>query len=252
MQTQLELYKMWAPDDAMWTQWAKPVVFMNMKHTQLYDPSGLETRSIKWIGYETGTAIIVDLAGKSGLEEGIGLARLGYRPVPLYNGIPSPNHTTAAVPVDGIVNGLCGGAGELPGLSLSKRANPAFLLDAGRMKGAKKKPGTFDNRWCVVAQDMPSASYFKRHNIKRILVRTDKVQEDLQHLLYNYQRNGISIYTCKESGNLVQYKVRKPKDFKGMFYRFLVFFGLARCATGGFGSVIPVPSESSGGHYRAG
>ena len=77
MYTQLELYKTWAPDDALWTQWVKPVVFMNMAGNQFFGGPGLQSVQADWIAYEKGTMIILDLPGKAAIEEGLALASLG-------------------------------------------------------------------------------------------------------------------------------------------------------------------------------
>lgn len=101
MRDNIETYKIWAPNGALWTEWAKPVLFANT-------PKGsfeLQIPKLKWIAQtDYTTAIIVDLPGKEGVQEGLALARLGYRPVPLYNGVYGPNG--AATPsTNGII--LC-------------------------------------------------------------------------------------------------------------------------------------------------
>lgn len=246
MKEQLELYKKWAPDTALWTQWAKPVVFMNLKSIKTW--KALELSNAEWTNYSSDRMLIVDLPEEKSIREAIGLAKQGYRPVPLYNGIPEGKK--AAVSMDGIVNGLRYGGSILEEIQLSDTANPAFLLDSNRMKGTKIVAGTFDNRWCVVMQDMPSANYLKKRGIKEIVVRTDEFQKDLKHILYHYQKEGINIYLCNQKGNRQIQKIAKPKNLS-LFYRFLLLFGLARNAAGGFGMSIPEAS-SGGGSYRAG
>lgn len=247
MSDQLELYKRWAPDTAMWTQWAKPVVFMSINFNLSYRAVDY-SRPIKWTDYQEDRLLIVDLPGVGSLSESISLARLGYRPVPLFNGVQgSPN---AVVPIKPIIDGLRTGGEQLANLTLSSTANPVFLLDSNRLEGAKKVPGTFDNRWCVVAQDLPSASYLMKHGIKEIMVRTDELLADLQHLLYGYQRQGIKVQVCNNQGRILLGEISKPKR-GGLFYRFLMLLGLSRNATGGFGMSI-VEASSGGGGYRAG
>lgn len=253
MHTQLDLYKLWAPDDALWTQWVKPVVFMNMRANQFFGGPGLQKVVVDWTGYEKGTMIIVDLPGKTALDEGFALAAMGYRPIPLYNGVPGPQWATAVISMGPIMQGLTEGARLLPSMSINNQANPVFLLDSERFKWARKRPGTFDNRWRLVPQDMPSANYLKRQGITKIIVRAKLVQSDLGFILHQYQKAGIVVYTCGEYGG-----PRKASSFKphglGLFYRFMLIFGLTRCATGGFGMMIPEPSSGSSGSgsYRAG
>ncbi|MBP2099817.1 hypothetical protein [Enterococcus rivorum] len=246
MKEQLELYKKWAPDTSLWTQWAKPVVFMNLNTKPTC--RAINISNVQWTSYADNRLLIVDLAEGNSIKEGLGLAKKGYRPVPLFNGVPGEGRT--AVSMKGIVNGLRYGGFILEETPLKVEANPVFLLDSNRFKGAKVGPGIFDNRWCVVLQDMPSASYLKKQGIKEIIVRTDEFQKDLKYILYHYHKEGIIIYLCDKKGNKQIQKIAKPKNVS-IFYRFLLLLGLARNAAGGFGMSIPEAS-SGGGGYRAG
>lgn len=248
MEKHLELYKKWAPDTAMWTQWAKPVVFMNMGTTRVYQKKNSEQTASRWIDYRKKCMVIVDLAEGEGIREGLFLAKRGFRPVPLYNGVPGG--ANAVVPMAGIVDGLWQGGAVLEKILLSDKANPAFLLDSNRCKGAKKKPGTFDNRWCVVPQDLPSASYLMKHGIEEVVVRTEALESDLKPILYKYQKQGMRVSTCDLKNGIRLKTIAKPKNV-GLFYRFILLLGLARSASGGFGMSIPEVS-SGGGGYRAG
>ena len=92
----LSIYKIWAPDDAAWTLWAKPVLFAN----EFY-PKRIEL-SIPEVPFdpEPGAMIIIDLPGRRGVEEALAFAAKGYRPVPLYNGTMGSG--TMLVEVSGI------------------------------------------------------------------------------------------------------------------------------------------------------
>lgn len=248
MNEELELYKKWAPDTARWTQWAKPVVFMNMKLATTKRKGTTGQANGKWAQYQSDRMLIIDLPDDLGVKEGLAVAKIGYRPVPLYNGVPGGRK--AVVPNQNIVESLKKGGNVLTTIKLSPTANPAFLLDANRLKGLKRSPGTFDNRWCVVAQDMPSPNYLKKHSINEIVVRTDELQHDLATILYQYQKQGILIYLCNSQGSSQLTTIPKPKNI-GLFYRFLFLLGFTRSATGGFGMSIPEVS-SGGGGYRAG
>jgi hypothetical protein len=248
MSKELEVYKKWAPDTALWTQWVKPVVFMNMNVSSTTTKGTMPKNTVSWTDYQADRMLIVDLPSDEGIKQGLALATIGYRPIPLYNGVPGGRK--AVVSNQKIVEGLSKGAEALANIELSNKANPAFLLDSNRLKGNKKKPGTFDNRWCVVVQDMPSANYLKRQGIKEIVVRTEGLQKDLSFILYHYQKQGISIYLCGSQERIKLKKVPKPKNIR-LFYRFLLLLGFTRGATGGFGMTIPEVS-SGGGGYRAG
>ena len=247
MRSNLETYKIWAPDDAIWTQWAKPVLFIRQPDS--INKVELNIPEIKWIqSLERNTMIIVDLPRHSGVEESLGLARLGYRPVPLYNGVDGPSLSTI-VKVHDIVKALYKGADELVSCNIRADAPPVFMLDSNRMSGSGKQPGKYDNRWCVFPQDMPSAAFIMNNGINRVIVRADSIANDLSHILWRYQKEGIDIYQC--NGQTVKkVPVTEPSDIKSLSYRFRVMLGLTRNATGGFGSMIPEATQSSSSGVR--
>jgi len=173
----------------------------------------------------------------------LALARLGYRPVPLYNGV-SANFLSTIVKVDDIVNALYKGADELSKYYIPSDAPPVFMLDSNRMTGFGKQPGKYDNRWCVFPQDMPSAAFLLKEGLCKVIVRSDSIQNDLSHILCRYQNEGIDIYICNGE-EVRKIPVVKPSKFKSLSYRFKAILGLTRNATGGFGGWIPEPTQSS-------
>lgn len=252
MKDNLEIYKIWAPEEVEWSQWAKPVLFMgernrfvSMNAEKRYDV--LEVTKIDWISTaSSNTMIIVDLPGVESIEEGMGLAHIGYRPVPLYNGVDGLN---PLVDVRQLGFSLFRAADELSQIHLRENATPVFLLDSNRMEGSKT-PGKFDNRWSVFAQDMPSASYLIEKGINKVIVRTHWIKDDLSHILCRYQDKGIDIYLCDKTNISTKTTVYEPPKFKSIFYRFAVMMGLRRNSAGGFGSTIPEPSNSSGARFH--
>jgi len=239
----LEIYKVWTPDDALWTQWAKPVLFMRPAEISF---QGLEIPEIEWMkSAESQTMIIVDLPGQSGVVESLALARLGYRPVPLYNGVDG-RASSMIVKVGEIATALFCGADILAAYDISPDAPPAFMLDSNRMSGRGKQPGTYDNRWCVFPQDMPSAAFLLKAGIRRVIVRSDKIQNDLSHILLRYQKEGIEIDLCT-GREIKKISVIRPSMFKSLSYRFSVIMGLTRNGAGGFGGKIPEPMQTSSG-----
>jgi len=248
MRTSLETYKIWAPEDSIWSQWAKPVLFA--REPLAYRSHKLEIPDVKWINSaDRSTMVIVDLPRHSGVIESLGLARIGYRPVPLYNGVNAYNSRTI-VNVNEIVNTLFKGADDLEAMNIRPDAPPVFMLDSNRMAGGGKERGTFDNRWCVFPQDMPSAAFLLNNGISRVIVRTEFIQNDLSHILHRYQEEGLSIYHC-DGENIRKIPVAKPSKFRSLSYRFKTVMGLTRNATGGFGAFIPeaVQSNSTGARF---
>ncbi|NLF28216.1 MAG: hypothetical protein GX592_09990 [Clostridiales bacterium] len=230
----LGIYKIWAPDDAAWTEWAKPVLFANRPR---YEVQTLVLPEVDWPPRaDSGAALIVDAPGEKGVLEGLALAKLGYRPVPVYNGVYAPDHKAMLVNVAGVAAALFRGADLLP--ELPPDAPPAFLLDANRMKGMGKEPGKYDNRWCVFPQDMPSAAALIQRGVRRVAVRADAVQNDLAHILRRYQEAGIPLSLSDGRGER-KLSAARPSGFKSLFYRLRALAGLSRNAAGGFGAWIP-------------
>jgi hypothetical protein len=83
------IYSVWAPRDAKWTPWVKPVAFACIEYFPA--PVAGSSPDTSWAPTnDPHTAIVVDLPGGDGVWAGIDLARRGYRPVPLYNALPGP------------------------------------------------------------------------------------------------------------------------------------------------------------------
>ncbi|MCL1876021.1 MAG: hypothetical protein FWF87_07170 [Synergistaceae bacterium] len=247
----LTTYKIWAPDDSLWTEWAKPVLFANF--TSWKDNSPLVLPEINWLTRaQRDTIIIIDLPGKTGVEESLALARFGLRPVPLYNGVNNEK-SSMLVNVGDVADALYKGVYVLEKLRILNDSPPVFMLDSNRMISDEKIPGWYDNRWCIFPQDMPSASFLSGRRISKVIVRTNKVQDDLLHILYRYQKQKMKIMRCAGE-DIVDLIVEKPSRFKSMLYRFKVIFGLTRNAVGGFGGKIPAQSsgEDSEGRYGYG
>jgi hypothetical protein len=157
------------------------------------------------------------------------------------------------VDVTNIEKALYKGADLLENIDISVDAPPAFILDSRRMEGLGKQPGKFDNRWCIFPQDMPSASYLVKEGISKIIVRSSEIRVDLSHILCRYQELGIKIYLCNND-EIKEITVSKPSHFKSLMYRFKVILGLKRNAAGGFGGLVPEPTQhdSGFGYYGIG
>jgi len=247
------LYKQWAPDGARWTAWAKPVLFASLQCQKADKLDIPETPVLP----NARTMVVVDLPGRHGVEEALALAKKGFRPVPLYNGVMGMGKTLVSVRELG--EALYKGADILQELRLPDDAPPVFMLDSDRMSGKKVRDAynTYDNRWCVFPQDMPSAACLKSRGIERIIVRIKKnIEPDLERILYDYQKNGIALYALRHNANSPkELTVPKRSPLSGWAYRFRVTVGLRRSAAGGFGGKIPDPYDSGGsgaGYYRFG
>ena len=190
-----DIYKIWAPTDAKWVDWVRPVPFIDINEKlELYEVSNFEIPNINYIHkLIPNTAIIIDIPGSESIKEGLAVAKLGYRPIPIYNGTTETKKARATVNNHLVTMGLIQGAIELKKIEISNNAMPAFLLDSNRMNRYKIDISVFDNSWDIYAQDIPSAEYFLKNNINQIVVRGEKIQKDLRKILYKFQEKGIKI-----------------------------------------------------------
>ncbi len=272
-----QLFDVWAPEDSLWSRWAKPALFAAQAPTPTATPPPppnampvMPVHPIEGGGvvvtappppeppqYEQGpvdiwTAFVVDMPEARPVGIGLALARAGYRPVPLFN---TAYHPQAIVPVEAILNRLREGAAELQGLPIPANAPPAFLLDSNRLASPDlAKPGKFDNRWTVFPQDFPSANFLLAHGIKRVvLLQPDifggKPRVDLAHVLLRWQQAGVELYVQDPEGSLAPrtMTVEKPSSFRSLFYRALTLIGRRRNSAGGFGSIIPIAAAGTTG-----
>jgi hypothetical protein len=253
----LSLYDIWAPLDSIWSDWAKPVLFANLsnRHGSPTGPENVTPLVIHHLPPASGNmAVIVDLPGEKSVQAGMTLAGIGYRPVPLFNAAPPPGEvfTAAVVEVGRIRTALIDHAALLRTLPLPPEAPPCFLIDSWRRQGTgSANPGKFDNRWVTFPEDYPSANLLKSKGIQGIIVlqmEPGQPQEDLRHVLMRWQEAGLKIYLTTPDAQTTPTPatITKPSDFGSLWYRFLCVTGLRRNSAGGFGDVVPQPSQSSG------
>lgn len=251
--TNEECFEAWAPDSALWSQWAKPVLFAQFPPgSPQPDASAPPPESPAWIPAaqpRSGPAIIVNLPGPEAVRAGLALAQRGYRPVPLFNGNLGYGMRTV-VPMGDLVRELRVGALSLSGIPLPDDAPPAFLLDALRLKGPAT-PGTFDNRWTVLPQDFPSGTFLASRGIREalLLTRDDGVDRDLAHVLLRWQQAGIQLRRGHPQRDATPQSltVTPPSSFRRAWYRVIALFGLRRGNVGGFGALISEPGTGGFG-----
>ncbi len=247
--TREEWYAVWAPEESVWAQWARPVLFAQ------FDPAGVEA-------WPTGTAlegdalpaadgrsaVVLDVPGPEAVRLGLRLARAGYRPVPLFNGSDGPEPLLDVRP---IVRELVVGTPVLAGLALRPEAPPAFLLDSRRMEPTPSS-GHYDNRWVALPQDFPSGTFLRAHGIERaVLVRADArgPARDLAHVLLRWQEAGVTVLSLDVTRHdqPAPIEVTKPAWYRSLWWGIVALAGLHRSSVGGFGAV--VPEQTSGGGF---
>ena len=126
-----EAYKIWAPAGKKWVDWVRPVPFVAInEYSKGYTLSSVAAnRGVFLEATYEDAAIIVDLPGEQSVAAGIVLAKLGYRPIPIYNGTIEQQGARATVDNQSVGVALLLGAGELKSINLDDDAMPAFLLD---------------------------------------------------------------------------------------------------------------------------
>lgn len=213
-----EIYKIWAPENVRWVQWVRPVPFMRIdENFKTYELEKFDIPNIRYIEeLNQSTAIIIDISGINSIKEGLATAKIGFRPIPIYNGTEEQTGARATVDNHSIKLGLIKGANLLKKLNIKKDAPPTFLLDTNRMNRYKMEISIFDNSWDIYTQDMPSGDYLISNGINKIIVRVEeKIQKDLSKILYKYQCKGIKIYFTNgfEKPQIIKIKKTKEKDF---------------------------------------
>ena len=191
-----EIYKIWAPYDREWTRWVRPVCFVDIDiEKELREYVDYDIPEIYYKDFlDKHTCVILDVDGEKSVKEGIGFAVIGYRPVPLFNG------TTPNIGVEAVMNNelveplLLWGALELKEIEIPVDAPPVFLLDKNRMNRYKYDVGIFDNSWDLYKQDIPTADFFKKNGINKLIVVGDIIQKDLRKIFFEFQDAGIEIY----------------------------------------------------------
>lgn len=192
--TNREIYKIWAPANKKWVDWVRPVPFIEIgKKDEPYMPSCIELPFLENFNCEN-TAIIVDLHGLRSVEAGIILAKHGYRPIPIYNGVTEQKDARATTDNTSIDSALDWGASILNEMTIPDDALPAFLTDANRLQQYRLDNTVFDNSWDVYPQDLPSEDYLLKNGITKILIIGHSFAKDLKAIFKEYPKKKISIY----------------------------------------------------------
>ncbi len=207
-----EIYRIWAPMGKKWVNWVRPVPFIGInEYSGMYNFSNIDTTLIEFIDEKNkDTAIIVDLPGTDGVKTGIGLAKKGYRPIPVYNGTTPQQGARATVDNRTIGVALEWGASELQKIEISDDALPAFLMDSNRLHRFKMDASIFDDSWDIYQQDMPSAEYLINNGIDRIIIIGESVSKDLKKILFEYQKKKIKILFTKGYEAPKSVKIHRP------------------------------------------
>ncbi len=210
--TDKEIYRIWAPLGKKWSEWVRPVPFVEIhEHSKAYSLT-LHDVPVPDLSEDKfkDAAIIVDLPGAESVEAGLAYARLGYRPIPLFNGTIEQSGARTTVDNQSVGMALVEGVKVVRELELKEDALPVFMLDSNRLHRHRIDVTVFDNSWDIYAHDMPSADYFIQNNIHKIVVVGDFIGRDLRKILYGFQKKKLEIWFAKDDNEPKKIKVRKP------------------------------------------
>lgn len=191
--TNEECYKIWAPYGKKWTDWVRPVPFIAAwANVKGYHIGELAIPKINAIDEKyRQAAIIVDLPGDESIEVGLALAKLGYRPIPIFNGTIEQENARATVDNQTVGAALLCATEILKEIEIPDDALPAFLVDKNRLQRHKIDASVFDNSWDVWPQDLPSVDYFLKNGINKIVVISDSISKDLKAIFKKFRRKNI-------------------------------------------------------------
>jgi hypothetical protein len=236
-----EVYRIWAPADAVWSPWVKPILFAWTESEPSAPPGASDVVSddFRYLPEATDRPIvIVDLPGTLSLRCGLELATRGFRPVPLYNCIPGPTplgyvsptlgEVGVVVDVRPIISLIWHNSAWLENLNLPVDAPPAFLLDSQRFSFSifdSPRPlfsiRYFENRWLIFPEDFPSPAFFQERSLHRVIIiqsrRTARL--DLRQVLIDWQGKGLALeflrFPAREPASVC---VVKKLSFLDRFY----------------------------------
>ena len=210
--TDKEIYRIWAPLGKRWSEWVRPVPFVEIhEHSKAYSLT-LHDVPVPDLSEEKfkDAAIIVDLPGAESVEAGLAYAKSGYRPIPLFNGTIEQSGARTTVDNQSVGMALVEGVKVVRELEFAEDALPVFMLDSNRLHRHRIDVTVFDNSWDIYAHDMPSADYFIKNNIHKIVVVGDFIGRDLRKILYGFQKKKLEIWFAKDDNEPKKIKVRKP------------------------------------------
>src|SRR5215211_1377202 len=93
-----DAFGVWAPDDVLWSQWAKPIAFIHWNDMADEAAAQREPPAISAAPH-LDSAVVVDLPGAEAVYAGLALAAHGFRPVPVFNGTSGPSPVVDVSPI---------------------------------------------------------------------------------------------------------------------------------------------------------
>jgi hypothetical protein len=190
------------------------------------------------------TWVVADLPGPLMVPVGVWLVMAGFQPVCTFDNWPHPR---GVLQPEKILAQLLYWASTVaqyrPGLAAG--SPPAWLCDRQRLGDRKGRPGEFDNRYYLDDSLLPGPGVLQKAGIERVVYLTEKADDEpLQDLVPYFGRlrqRGLAVqhaHLADPGLELSRLPSVRPRKLHVDQFR--------RSSAGGFGTVVPQPSEGSG------
>ena len=207
-----ELYKVYAPPNAKWVEWVRPVSFVSITSKDFESVTFFEKRNISFLPkYDSRAAIFVDLPGIASLEVAVSLAEIGYRPIPIFNGVNEQKGALLLVNNHIVQKGIICAGEFIKNIKLNNDASPAFLVDSSRLNTHRSSETIYDNSYDIYEHDLPSCKYFKDNGIDRIIIVSSAIHRDLKEIFLKYQDDGLEFYLTDGYGPIKKTNIKKSR-----------------------------------------
>ncbi len=202
----------------------------------------------------TDTLVLVDLEGPESVQFGARLASEAAQLICTFDHwFKSPQDRTAPVCIDtaDIVDAMAALADEVfqHTSRLPATVAPVWLCDRRRMgtNGRTPSPGVFDNRYYIDDSLLPGPHALKTHHIRRIVyvspTSNAKPRADLGNFMADaHEKANVELYRLAIDAPQT---LVNPTPMSAPFRVNIASSGFSRSSLGGFGKLIPIPSESS-------
>jgi hypothetical protein len=222
-----------------------PEVIGPLKESDDY-PISLTAEPPPWVSSDV--AVICDLPGPLSVAMAAWFAEsAGYQPVSTFNNWPD---IFGLVKSEKILACLLYYAAVLQDARkfFTLSSPPFWMCDRDRLSGGPGKPREFDNRYYIEESLLAGPAMLKKAGITKVVLLVSRANQGELDDMFDYfnllHKEGITLLRASlESERTLSELVSLPPRPKPKAFRRLSF---KRSSAGGFGSIIPEPSSSSG------
>jgi hypothetical protein len=189
--------------------------------------------------------VIADLPGPLVVPVGVWLVGAGHQPVSTFDNWPHPRGVLAPERILAQLLYWASAVAELRA-GLGPGSPPAWLCDRQRLGERPGRPGEFDNRYFLDDSLLPGPGLLRQAGIRRAVYLTagggDPPLADVDPYFQDLERAGIEVrHAALEDPELglAPLPARRPAQLLPASFR--------RSSAGGFGTVVPQPSQGGSG-----